>query len=225
MSTVNELAEVGALMGDPTRANMLALLLDGRAHQAGELGSVARVTKSTASWHLARLIDGGLVSSERSGRSRYFRLASPATAHMIETALAVAAARHRRRVRADEALQRARTCYDHLAGRLGVSITDALTRGGCLTLFEDGGEITPKGRSFLAEFGLNLSSLGNSRRIYCRPCLDWTERTPHLAGALGAALAARCFELGWIERVRGTRALNLSRPGLAGFERKFGIRL
>lgn len=225
MTTANELAEIGTLLGDPARANMLTLLLDGREHHAGELGAAAHVAKSTTSWHLSKLIDGGFVSAERSGRNRYFRLASPAIAQMIEGALGIAAARARRRVRseADEALQRARTCYDHLAGRLGVALTDALVRDHCLKMSQDGGELTPKGRLLLTEFGLDLNSIEKSKRVYCRPCLDWTERRPHIAGAVGAAIAQRCFDLGWIDRIRGTRALKLPKPGLAGFGRQFGV--
>lgn len=225
MTTANELAEIGMLMGDPARANMLTLLLDGRRHRASELCAVARVAKSTASWHLSKLIQGGFVSAERSGRNRFVRLNSPAVAHMVETALGIAAAQARHRVHVDEALQRARTCYDHLAGRLGVAVTDALVHARCLHLHEDGGELTPKGRSLLGKFGLDLRAVERAKRVYCRPCLDWSERRPHLAGAVGAAIAGRCFELGWIERIRGTRALKLSKAGLSGFEHDFGVHL
>lgn len=225
MTTANELAEIGKLMGDPARANMLTLLLDGREHPASELGAAARVAKSTASWHLSKLIQGGFVISERSGRNRFVRLNSPEVAHMIETALGIAAAQARRRSRVDEGLKRARTCYDHLAGQLGVAITDALVHARCLNLHEDGGQLTPKGQSQLSKFGLDLLAVQRAKRVYCRPCPDWTERRPHLAGAVGAAIAARCFQLGWIERIRGTRALKLSKAGLAGFEQHFGIHL
>ncbi len=213
------------LMGDPARANMLTLLLDGREHRASELGVVAHVAQSTTSWHLSKLIQGGFVSAERSGRNRLVRLNSPAVAHLVETALGIAAAQARHRAHVDEALQRARTCYDHLAGRLGVAVTDALVHARCLNLHEDGGELTPKGQLMLSKFGLDLQAAERAKRVYCRPCFDWTERRPHLAGAVGAAIAGRCFELGWIERLRDTRALKLSKAGFAGFEHQFGIHL
>jgi DNA-binding transcriptional ArsR family regulator len=228
MSTANELAEIGALVGDPARANMLALLLDGRQHTASELAESAHVARSTASWHLASLTAGRLVAAERSGRHRYYRLASPAIAHMLEGALVVATAqrsRHRAHGRADETLRRARTCYDHLAGRLGVALTDALVREQLVALSRDGGELTKAGAQRLADFGLDLDAIARRKRIYCRPCLDWTERRPHLAGALGAAIAERCFALGWVERLRGSRALHVPKAGTTGLQRAFGITL
>lgn len=228
MSTANALAEIGALFGDPVRANMVTLLLDGRRHAAGELAASAGVTRSTASWHLAKLEAGSLVDSVRSGRNRYFKLTSPLTAELIETALALATRerhRHRPAIRADEIMKTARTCYDHLAGRLGVAVADALIEKRWILLAKDGGEVTSRGEHGLTKFGLDLTAIKKQKRIYCRPCLDWTERRFHLAGAIGAALAQHCLELGWVEHLPGSRALKLSRSGQAGFARSFGIRL
>jgi DNA-binding transcriptional ArsR family regulator len=228
MSTANELAEIGALFGDPARANMVTLLLDGRRHTAAELAESAGVAPSTASWHLSKLEDGLLVDSVRSGRHRCFKLASPAAAQLIETALTLATRerrRHRPVTRADESMKNARTCYDHLAGRLGVALTDALIEKHWISLSKDGGEVTPRGERGLAKFGLDLTEIKKQKRIYCRPCLDWTERRFHVAGAIGAALARRCLELGWVERLSGSRALRLSDSGEAGLAEAFGVRL
>jgi DNA-binding transcriptional ArsR family regulator len=225
MSTANQLAEIGALMGDPARANMLTLLLDGQEHSASDLAAGAHVARSTASWHLASLMKGRLVVAKRSGRNRYYQLASGHIAQMLETAFVIAhAQRDRPEVRADETMRNARTCYDQLAGRLGVGLTDALVRDGSVVLSHDGGEFTARGDKVLASFGLDLDTISRKKRIYCRPCLDWTERRPHLAGAVGAAIAERCFALGWVQRVHGSRALNVSPSGKAGFARAFGIK-
>ena len=221
------LAEVASLLGDPARANMLAALLDGRALTAGELAYAGHVSPQTASAHLAKLAAAGLLSGLRQGRHRYFRLASPRVARMIESMMAVAAldAPPRRRPSSarDEALRFARTCYDHLAGKLGVAIADALVAHGRVVLDDDGGEVTPAGLALLAEIGAECVPSG--RRAFCRPCLDWTERRPHLAGAVGAALAERCFALGWIERLRDSRAVRVTPKGRSGLRAAFGVEL
>lgn len=226
MSTAIELAELGALIGDPARANMLAVLLDGRAHAAKELGLAAGVSPQTASWHLTKMSDGKLLVAERQGRHRYFRLASPLVAQMLETMLTVAAdGRPRRRPpsRIDEALRNARTCYDHLAGRLGVALTEALVDRGCLVLAHDGGELTPEGVRLLSDFGVDVAAAQRRRRSFCRPCLDWSERRPHLAGSIAASLTARCFELGWIARRGSSRAVRITPAGREGFAARFGV--
>jgi DNA-binding transcriptional ArsR family regulator len=210
-------AEVAALVGDRARANMLVALMDGRALTAKELAFVAGVSPQTASGHLARLTDANLLTCIRQGRHRYYRVASCLVARMLESISLVAAIeappRHRPRSSRDDALRLARTCYDHLAGRLGVAIADALVAGRAVVLGDDGGEVTADGAAFLAE-GLGIDLAGISRRrAFCRPCLDWSERRPHLAGALGAALAETCFARGWIERVRDSRAVAITPRG------------
>jgi DNA-binding transcriptional ArsR family regulator len=226
MSTGIELAEIGALTGDPARGNMLALLLDGRAHAAKELSIVAGVSPQTASWHLGKLSEGQLLASEKQGRRRYYRLASPLVAQMLETMLTVAGTnppRRRSPSKLDEALRNARTCYDHLAGKLGVAITNALARRGCLVFSSDGGELTSRGVGLLGDLGVDVHGAQRQRRAFCRPCLDWTERRPHLAGSIGAGLTARCFELGWIARTADSRAVLITQAGRAGFAEGFGI--
>jgi DNA-binding transcriptional ArsR family regulator len=226
MSTANELAEIGALMGNPVRASMLSLLLDGRAHAAMELAAEAGVTPQTASWHLANLTAAHLLVAEKRGRYRYFRFASPLVPQMLETALTVAGAgrrRHKPPSRLDDALRIARTCYDHLAGKLGVAMTAALVGRRCLLLSGDGGELTPAGAQLLNNFGIDLRAAQRQKRIFCRPCLDWTERRPHLAGSIGAAIADRCFELGWIQRASDSRAVAITTAGRTGFTDVFGV--
>lgn len=222
------LAEIAALVGDPARANILSALLDGRALTAGELAYAARVSPQTASGHLAKLTEGNLLTVAKQGRHRYFRLATPQVGHMLESILEVALSappRHRPASKLDEALRRARTCYDHFAGRLGVGIADALSRRELAVVGEEGGEITETGLAFLGGFGLDLEEVRRRRRAFCRPCLDWTERRPHLAGSVAAALAARCFDLGWVRRQRDSRALIITEAGLRGFAETFGLSL
>jgi len=222
------LAEVAALVGNPARANMLQALVDGRALTASELAYAGRVAPQTASEHLAKLREGRLLALAKQGRHSYYRLASPLVATMLESIMAVAAdgpARYQPRRRGGDALRNARTCYDHLAGRLGVAMADALVGRDYIALSEDGGVVTPQGEDFFLRFGIDLRERTRSRRPFCRPCLDWSERRTHLAGAVGAALAERCFELGWIGRIRDTRAVLVTAEGERGFSETFGISL
>lgn len=228
MVTVARAAALAALIGDPSRLAMLTATLDGRALTAGELAQVAGVTPQTASGHLARLASAGLLRMLRQGRHRYYRLASPEVAHLLESLMqATAGTLPEVRLPAsgprDAALRRARTCYDHLAGRLGVGLADALVARGCLELSPDGGALTAAGEAFLAELGLAPAARGGTP--FCRPCLDWSERRFHLAGALGRGLQRRLLELGWIRRQEGSRAILVTRPGELGLQRTFGLRL
>ncbi len=222
------MAEVAALVGDPARAVILDQLMDGRALTATELAFAARVAAPTASGHLGKLLDARLLSVVKQGRHRYYRLASPLVSRMLEGIMAVAAIetppRHRPRSPRDEALRLARTCYDHLAGRTGVAIADSLVERGRLILDDDGGELTADGLAFIARLDIDRAALQRrGGRLFCRPCLDWTERRPHLAGALGAALAQRCFDLGWLERLRDSRAVAITTRGRAGMRELFGF--
>jgi DNA-binding transcriptional ArsR family regulator len=220
-----EMAEIAALIGDPGRANMLSALMDGRALTATELAYVAGVSPQTASGHLAKLTAARLLSTTAQGRYRYYRIATPLVGRMLEGILAVAGSapgRYRPASKADDALRAARTCYDHLAGRLGVGLTDTLSARGHLVLAEEAGEMTPEGMAFLEDFGIKTPDR-RRKRAYCRPCLDWSERRPHLAGAIGAALAQRCFDLGWIERARDTRALTITATGQKGLGDLFDL--
>ena len=227
-------AEIAALAGDPTRAGMLHALMDGRALTASELAHVAGITPQTASGHLARMATAGLLTVEKQGRYRYHRLASRAVAQMMESIMQVASALEPPRPLVvgprDAALRIARTCYDHLAGRLGVALADALVAGGYAELADDAGLMTNTGLKLLDHIGIDVDRLlarrgKRSARILCRPCLDWSERRPHLAGAVGAAICAHCFTKGWIRRVSGSRAVTITPMGQRTFREKFGVRL
>jgi DNA-binding transcriptional ArsR family regulator len=226
MQGSTEIAEVAALVGDPARANILCALLDGRALTAGELAYSAGVSPQTTSGHLAKLTGSKLLSVVRQGRHRYYRIAGAHVGRMLESIMDVAVAgppRYRPRSGREQELRHARTCYDHLAGLLGVGLTDRLCARAHLVLGEEGGEVTEPGRRFLTTLGVDLAGAQSGRRVFCRPCLDWTERRPHLGGAVGAALAARCFDLGWIERQRSSRAVVITHAGRRGFLEAFGL--
>jgi DNA-binding transcriptional ArsR family regulator len=220
------IAEIAALVGDPARANILTALLDGRAMTATELAFAARVTPQTASAHLGKLAEAGLITATPSGRHRYFRLASPKVAQMLESIVTVAVdnrPRFRPLSRQAAALRDARVCYDHLAGVLGVRIADAMTRRGYLVLEDEGGHVTDAGQRFLAGLGIDLRVAGKGRRHLCRACLDWTERRPHIGGAIGAALTERWLALGWIARDKDSRAVRLTPVGERGFRDSLGM--
>jgi DNA-binding transcriptional ArsR family regulator len=226
MSGPSRLAELGNIIGDPARAVMLCVLLDGRGHSATELSLAAGVSPQTASWHLAKLADGRLITAEKQGRNRTFRLASRLVARTLEAMMSMAGSRPSRPhvlSEREQALRDARTCYDHFAGRLGVALADAFKKRKLIVLSEDGGLVTPSGAWLFSSFGIDLSSVRQSRRLFCRSCLDWSEQKPHLAGAFGAAFAARCFDLGWVRRLPGTRAVAIAPAGATGFKEQFGV--
>lgn len=211
------LAEIAHLMGDPARANMLHALMDGRALTAKELAWIAGVAPQTASGHLAKLMQGGLLTVTVQGRHRYHRLAGPEVAQALEGLMVLAgggSAGRRLPQRVGAELSQARTCYDHFAGRLGTAIHDALVAGGHLAVAEGGYGLTRSGEGVFAVLGVTANST-SGRRAPLRPCLDWSERKPHLAGALAAALACRCFEKAWVLRRKDSRAVTLTESGRA----------
>jgi DNA-binding transcriptional ArsR family regulator len=235
MASNAQFAEVAAAAGDPARAGMLHALMDGRALTASELARAAGITPQTASGHLARMKAAGLVGVEKQGRHHYHRLASPAVAAMMESIMHVASGNISVRPRLvtgprDAALRTARTCYDHIAGRLGVALADAMVAGGYAELSADAGIVTDAGIEMLGKIGIDTGVLmllnGKcSARILCRPCLDWSERRPHLAGRIGAALCSHSLAKGWIRRLPGTRAVAVSPDGRRLFQTAFGARL
>jgi DNA-binding transcriptional ArsR family regulator len=227
MVAAANLVEVAALVGDTARATMLAALMGGQSLTGTELAFLARISRPTASEHLAKLVDARLIAVTRKRRFAYYRIASPLVAQMLESVQAVAAIevppRHQPRSTGDEALRFARTCYDHVAGTVGVAIADALSATGHVILSDDGGELTDSGARFLTRFGATLTPKTDSRRIYCRPCLDWSERRYHIAGFVGAEICRCCLERGWLTRLRDTRTLRLTADGRRGLAETFGV--
>ena len=220
------LTEITALIGDPSRLVMLLSLLGGRALPAGDLARSAHISPQTASTHLAKMIKGGLLVQEPFGRHKYFRLASPDVANALEALLAIAPSKPLRSLRESHqvhALQLARTCYDHLAGKLGVSLTDRLLESGFLMKSDKDFILTETGKARLQNFGVEVEKKPKSRRCFARQCLDWSERRCHLAGSLGAALTQRLFDLKWIEYLSDGRAVRVTAAGKKGLFDEFGL--
>jgi len=221
------LVEVAALVGDAARATMLSALMGGRSLTAKELAYYANVSRSTASGHLGKLVASRLLTVIRERRFSYYRIASPLVASMLESIKVVAAIELPRRGQSgstnDNALRFARSCYDHLAGQVGVAVTDALVAAGHIVLTDEGGEVTPSGGRFLSAFGADLRP--STRRIFCRPCLDWSERRYHLKGLVGARILDRLLKLEWLRCVAGSRALQLTSSGRAGLSEVFHIEI
>src|SRR5215831_3486667 len=209
------LAEIAALFGDPTRAGIVTSLWDGRARPAGELARLAGVTPATASGHLSRLVEGGVLRVEPHGRHRYYRIAGPGVADALETLseLLPPRATSPKTNGVPEPIVQARMCYDHVAGRLGVGITEALLSRRLLAWREQSFALPPAGRRWFERIGVDVGALERGRRPLLRGCLDWTERREHLGGALGAGFAMHLLERDWIRRERGSRALLVTREG------------
>lgn len=226
MKSGPDIALVASLLGDPARANMLTALLGGGALTAGELAREAGVSAQTASSHLAKLDAGGLVSARRQGRHRYFSLSGEDVAQVLEGLMGLAARSGQLRARPgprEPELRRARVCYDHLAGDMGVAMLDGLVAGGWISRLDEALLLTDQGERFFQEdFGLELDALRASRRPLCKGCLDWSVRRTHLAGALGAGLLQRIYQLGWARRIEGARVVVFTPRGQAAFEQAFG---
>ncbi len=215
-----DIARIGTLIGDPARANMLTALMGGQALTATELAQAAGVTLQTASSHLSKLEDGGLVSQRKQGRHRYFALADTATGTLLEAIMGFAASRGHLRHRPgpkDPALRKARVCYDHLAGDYGVRMLDSLMRRGTIVGGDNDLRLTEQGRSDLRAIGIDLDGLSSSRRPLCKSCLDWSERRSHLAGTLGKALLSRFLDQGWAQRSADSRAIHFTSAGESQF--------
>jgi DNA-binding transcriptional ArsR family regulator len=217
---------IAALIGDHARAEVLTALMADRALTATELATIAGVSKQTISAHLAKLLDAGLVACEAQGRHRYYRLGGADVAQLLEALMGVAFRAGAVRLRAsprEPALRRARVCYDHLAGELGVTLYEGLQARGALV--EDAGvpSLTQDGETLFASLGIETEALASRRRRLCLACLDWSERRHHLAGALGAALLGRVIELGWARRDSGSRVLRFSPTGEAALRAHFGL--
>lgn len=226
MSEGPDIARLAALIGDPARANMLLALMDGRALTATELAGAAGITLQTASSHLAKLEEGGLLTQRKQGRHRYFTLADPAVGRMIEGLMGFAASRGHVRHRAgpkEPALRKARICYDHLAGDYGVRMLDSLRASGAIAGDEEHPQLTAAGDVLLAGHGIDVDGLKALRRPLCRACLDWSERRHHLSGSLGKALLDHMLDKGHARREAGSRVVAFSPEGERRFAAMFPL--
>jgi DNA-binding transcriptional ArsR family regulator len=229
MVTSVSIAEIGALVGDPTRVAMLQALMDGRALTASELAQAAGVTPQTASSNLAQLGAASLVSVTKQGRHRYHKLSTPQIAALLESLMVVASGATSPKPRIgprDARLRLARTCYDHMAGWLGVSLADTLAARSWIEIVDDAALVTSEGLHQLAALGINVeatASGGVRAKPLCRPCLDWRERRSHLAGRLGAELCKHGLQKDWIRKRTGTRALEVTPSGWRAFRDLFDI--
>lgn len=224
------------MIGDPAPAAMLVMLMDGRALTSGELGKAAGVAPPTASGHLVRMLEGGLLALEQQGRHRYYRLASASVAGLIESMMALSgelttAAAPGKPVRTgprDTALRHARLCYDHLAGEIAVSVADRMVERELIVFGTDGGVVTARGSGFLASLDLGPMTDVDTREHgvgLCRPCLDWSERRPHIAGVIGRSMYDGFVRQGWLRRVGDTRAVSISPKGVLKLKQHFGLEL
>ncbi|MEO7577962.1 MAG: helix-turn-helix domain-containing protein [Massilia sp.] len=207
---------IAALIGDQARAQVLTALMSGMALTATELADIAGVTRQTISGHLAKLVEAKLLAVEQQGRHRYFRLADDDVAQLLESLMGVAFRSGALRLRSsprEPALRKARVCYDHLAGELGVLMYEQLARHGAFTFGAEGLALSESGARRMREFGIDLAAHADKRRNLCRTCLDWSERRHHLAGALGGALLVRFETLGWAKRARDSRVMAFSAEG------------
>lgn len=221
------IAELGALLSDPSRVEILTYLLDGSHHPAGALALAAGLSPQAASAHLAKLARGGLVRVTRSGRTRLFELSRPEIGHMLEALGAATSAKPQARQGQPslEAMTLARTCYDHLAGQVAILLTRAWIDRGVLRGPGTAIELTAQGECWFRERGIDTFSLRCQRRAFVRGCLDWTERQPHVGGALGAAWLEHCLVKGWAKRMKGTRALRISNDGREAFRQLLGFEI
>ncbi|MEC0518025.1 winged helix-turn-helix domain-containing protein [Bacillus inaquosorum] len=216
------IAKISSLLSDPSRSSILLSLMDGRIHPAGELAYLANIKPQTASFHLNKLLEAKLISVEKHGRHRYYRLSNSEAASVIEQLLSIAPKEKVTSLKDSKEksdLHFARTCYDHLAGYVGVQITNSLVEQGMLKKVDLNFEVTSEGSLFFSNFGIDEEQQRNKRRAFARCCLDWSERQHHLAGALGNALLVRMLEEKWIVRMPKTRAIKITQSGKTAFEK------
>jgi DNA-binding transcriptional ArsR family regulator len=221
-----DIVKLGCLIGDPARTSMLTALLSGQALTPSELAAVAGVTLPTTSAHLSKLSLGGLVAQRQQGRHRYFSLADEKSAALLERMMGLASEKGHVRVHTgprDPALRKARVCYNHLAGELAVQMYDSMCAHGLLTEQADAATLTKAGEERVTALGVDVASLVGKRRPLCKPCLDWSTRRSHLAGALGSALLNRFYERGCATREQGSRIVHFTRQGETAFCREFPV--
>lgn len=228
MDDVLDIKQTGALSRQPEGADVLTILLDGRGRTATELAEAAGISRSKASFHLDQLVDGGLVRIDRQGRHRYYRLAGPEAAGKCRLLLGEAGGTEQDGARfgpRDSAMRQARMCYDHLAGELGFGITESLVQRGALLEDGENFKLTEDGERIFADLGIDVAAARRRRRHFARSCLDWSERRPHLAGALGAALAEHLLDWGWISHEPGGRTVRITSAGRREIQRVLDVEI
>lgn len=225
--TINpNISALTSLLSEKSRATILAGLMDGKFHTASELAYMAAIKPQTASFHLSKLVENNIVICENNGRFRYFQLANQEVAHTLEILMAISPPPQIRSLKQSsqlKKLEKARTCYDHLAGRISVKLTNAMQSLEYIERKDKNFIIAPKGEIFFKDLGIDLLALSKKRRSFSHACLDWSERTHHLGGALGNALFERYLELKWIESKANSREIIITRLGEEGFKNYFGI--
>lgn len=226
MKANSNVAMIASLVSEPSRAAILTVLMDGRFHAASELAYMARIQPQTASFHLAKLVQANVVSVEKQGRHRYYGIQNQEVAQVMESLLSIAPPiqiKSLKQSSEDKALRYARTCYDHLAGNVGVQFTNALLRTDILREEKEGFAVTDNGEKFFRNFQIDFEGVKNKRRSFSHKCLDWSERRHHLAGALGHALLEKFLELNWVQRLPETRAIKITSEGKRGFKEVFSL--
>ncbi|MDF2036881.1 winged helix-turn-helix domain-containing protein [Cytobacillus oceanisediminis] len=228
MNVNSNVAKVASLVSEPSRAAILTVLLDGRYHTVNELAQMARIKPQTASFHLKKMLDAQVVTAEKQGRHRYYGILNQEVAQVMESFLSIAPpveVKSFHHASEDKAIRLARTCYDHLAGNLGVQLTESLKSKGYITEENDTFSVTEDGKAFFHSMQIDLTSLKNKRRSFSHKCLDWSERRHHLAGALGNAILEKLLERNWIQRIPKTRAIKITTHGMKGLKETFAIEL
>ncbi|UZD90535.1 ArsR/SmtB family transcription factor [Cognatishimia activa] len=218
-------SQIAALIGDPARGNILTALMSGKALTASELASEAGVSAQTASVHLSKLRESALVSERKSGRHKYFTLASDEVADVLEALMGLAATTGNLRTRTgpkDAAMRDARVCYNHLAGNMGVQMYRAMRAHGHIVGTEAELKLSDSGKVFIADLGVDIENLPKSKSPLCKSCLDWSERESHLSGQLGRALLTKFYQLGWARRLPDSRVIEFTKSGKIAFEQRFG---
>jgi DNA-binding transcriptional ArsR family regulator len=228
MNVYPNISYIAKLIAEPTRAIILDCLMNGQALPASELAYMAKVSHPTISSHLSKLVEGNLLVSEQHGRHRYYRLASEEIAEVLEklgTIAPPAEVRSLRQSDQQKQVRHARTCYDHLAGSLGVKVTEALLNMEMIALKDAEFIVTEQGKKWFLQFGINIEEANIKRRIFAKPCLDWSERRYHISGWLGSAIATHFFDQGWITRANENRAVHLTQIGTKALKDQFGIEM
>ncbi|WP_425590375.1 ArsR/SmtB family transcription factor [Fictibacillus enclensis] len=224
----SNVAEIASIVSESSRAAMLTALMDGRFHTASELAYRAGIKPQTASFHLSKMQEAGVIALEKQGRHRYYGILNEEVAKVMESLLFIAPPvkiKSLKQSSQDKAIRYARTCYDHLAGNVGVQLTDALLKAGFLEEEKENFIVPEEGVRFFGEMGIDLERIRKKRRSFSFRCLDWSERRHHLAGSLGNALLERFLQLGWMQRVPQNRAVKITEAGITGLKRTFGIDL